>query len=77
MREALNKGEVASKDSQNEQSVVHFTDEKGRTLSPVTPEQVTVLRQSEPVDMTPYIINMTQNQGLAAPVPMSDKQLER
>ena len=77
LKEALNRSEVALKESKNDKSAVTFTDEKGKTLAPVTPEQVAVLRQTEPVDTAPYVINMTQNKGLAAPVPMSNKQLEK
>ena len=77
LKEALNKGEVAAKESENEPLTVHFTDEKGTVLAPVTPRQVSVLRQIEPVDLSPYVMNMSQNKGLAAPSPLSGKQLEK
>ena len=76
LKEALKKSDVPQTETANGKSVT-FTDEKGQTPPPVTPGQVTMLRQTEPIDLEPYILNMTQNHGLAAPTKLGEKEKEK
>lgn len=62
-------------DNKAERQSIRFTDEHGEQLPLFKSEQMVCLRETNPVDFTPYLVHASENHGIAIPKAVSEKEI--